>query len=35
METKVNYAAVGLFTLILGTALVVGVLWLAAGGACG
>jgi len=35
METKVNYAAVGLFTLILGAALVVGVLWLAAGGAFG
>jgi phospholipid/cholesterol/gamma-HCH transport system substrate-binding protein len=35
METKVNYAAVGLFTLILGIAGVVGLLWLAAGGAFG
>jgi len=33
METKVNYVAVGLFTLILGAALVAGILWLAAGGA--
>lgn len=32
METKVNYAAVGLFTLILGAALIAGALWLAAGG---
>jgi phospholipid/cholesterol/gamma-HCH transport system substrate-binding protein len=33
METKVNYAAVGAFVLILGAALVAGVLWLASGGA--
>ena len=32
METKVNYAAVGLFTILLGVALVAGLLWLAAGG---
>ena len=33
IETKVNYALVGAFVLILGAALVAGVLWLAAGGA--
>ena len=33
METKVNYAAVGAFVLILGAVLVAGVLWLASGGA--
>ena len=33
METKVNYALVGAFVLLLGTALVAGVLWLASGGA--
>ena len=33
METKVNYAAVGLFVLALGAAFVAGVLWLATGGA--
>ncbi|NTV70255.1 MAG: MCE family protein [Azonexaceae bacterium] len=33
METKVNYAAVGAFVLILGAALVAGFLWLASGGA--
>jgi phospholipid/cholesterol/gamma-HCH transport system substrate-binding protein len=32
METKVNYAVVGGFVLVLGAALVVAVLWLAAGG---
>lgn len=32
METKVNYAVVGLFVLVLGAALVAAVLWLAAGG---
>jgi len=32
METKVNYAAVGLFTLVLSAALIAGLLWLAAGG---
>jgi phospholipid/cholesterol/gamma-HCH transport system substrate-binding protein len=32
METKVNYAVVGGFVLLLGTALVAGVLWLASGG---
>lgn len=32
METKVNYAVVGLFVLVLGTALVAAVLWLASGG---
>ena len=31
METKVNYAAVGLFVLALGAAFVAGVLWLATG----
>jgi phospholipid/cholesterol/gamma-HCH transport system substrate-binding protein len=35
METKVNYAAVGLFTVILSAALIVGVLWLSAGGKFG
>ena len=33
METKVNYAAVGAFVLILGAMLVAGLLWLASGGA--
>lgn len=33
METKVNYAAVGAFVLILGAVLVAGLLWLASGGA--
>ena len=32
METKVNFALVGAFVLVLGTALVAGVLWLASGG---
>lgn len=32
METKVNYAAVGAFVLVLTTALIAGVLWLASGG---
>ncbi|HEX4326594.1 MAG TPA: MlaD family protein [Burkholderiales bacterium] len=32
METKVNYVAVGLFTLVLSAALIAGLLWLAAGG---
>jgi phospholipid/cholesterol/gamma-HCH transport system substrate-binding protein len=32
METKVNYAVVGAFVLVLGALLVAGVLWLAAGG---
>ena len=33
METKVNFAVVGAFVLLLGTALVAGALWLASGGA--
>ena len=33
MEAKVNYAIVGAFVLLLGTALVAGVLWLSSGGA--
>jgi phospholipid/cholesterol/gamma-HCH transport system substrate-binding protein len=33
METKVNYAAVGAFVLLLGAVLVASVLWLASGGA--
>lgn len=33
METKVNFAAVGVFVLFLGACLVVGALWLASGGA--
>jgi phospholipid/cholesterol/gamma-HCH transport system substrate-binding protein len=33
MEAKVNYAAVGVFVLILSGALIFGVLWLASGGA--
>ncbi|MBK7422475.1 MAG: MCE family protein [Propionivibrio sp.] len=33
METKVNYALVGAFVLVLGAVLVAGVLWLASGGA--
>lgn len=33
METKVNYALVGAFVLLLGAVLVAGVLWLASGGA--
>lgn len=33
MDSKVNYAAVGVFVLVLGAALVWGVLWLAGGGA--
>ena len=32
METKVNYAAVGLFVLVLGAVLVAVILWLASGG---
>ncbi len=32
METKVNYAVVGGFVLLLGAALIAGVLWLASGG---
>lgn len=32
METKVNYSLVGGFVLVLGTALIAGVLWLASGG---
>ena len=31
METKVNYAIVGLFVLVLATALIGGILWLSAG----
>ena len=33
METKVNFAVVGAFVLLLGTVLVAGALWLASGGA--
>ena len=33
METKVNYAVVGVFVLALGAALVAGILWIASGGA--
>ncbi len=33
MESKVNYAAVGVFVLVLGATFVAGVLWLASGGA--
>ena len=32
METKVNYAIVGAFVLVLGAALIAGALWLASGG---
>ncbi|MEO6021723.1 MAG: MlaD family protein [Burkholderiales bacterium] len=32
METKVNYAVVGAFVLVLGMALIAGILWLASGG---
>jgi phospholipid/cholesterol/gamma-HCH transport system substrate-binding protein len=32
METKVNYAIVGAFVLVLGAALIAGILWLASGG---
>jgi phospholipid/cholesterol/gamma-HCH transport system substrate-binding protein len=32
METKVNYAIVGAFVLILGAALIAGVLWISSGG---
>lgn len=32
MENKVNYAVVGAFVIVLGTAFIAGVLWLAAGG---
>lgn len=32
VEEKVNYTVVGLFTLLLGTALIAGVLWLGTGG---
>ena len=35
MENKVNYTLVGAFVLVLGAALVAGVLWLAAGWAPG
>ncbi|MHB8426113.1 MAG: MlaD family protein, partial [Gammaproteobacteria bacterium] len=31
METKVNYVAVGIFVLLLGTALIGGVLWISSG----
>ena len=34
MDDKVNYALVGAFVLLLGAALVTGVLWLAAGLRC-
>jgi phospholipid/cholesterol/gamma-HCH transport system substrate-binding protein len=33
MEEKVNFAVVGVFVLVLGTALIAGMLWLASGGA--
>src|ERR1019366_2651531 len=33
IETKVNYAVVGAFVLVLGAVLIAGVLWLASGGA--
>ena len=33
METKVNYAAVGAFVVLLGAVLIASVLWLASGGA--
>jgi len=33
MEAKVNYAVVGAFVLVLGAALIAGVLWLSSGGA--
>ncbi len=32
MDSKVNYVAVGLFVILLGSAMIAGVLWLAAGG---
>jgi phospholipid/cholesterol/gamma-HCH transport system substrate-binding protein len=32
METKVNYAIVGIFVIVLGSALVAGILWIASGG---
>jgi phospholipid/cholesterol/gamma-HCH transport system substrate-binding protein len=32
METKVNYALVGLFVIVLGSAVIAGVLWIASGG---
>ena len=32
METKVNYTLVGAFVLVLGSALIAGILWLASGG---
>ena len=32
METKVNYAVVGAFVLVLGSALLAGILWIASGG---
>ncbi len=32
METKVNYALVGVFVIVLGAALVAGILWIASGG---
>ena len=35
METKVNYALVGAFVLILSVAIVAGVLWIASGGTAG
>ena len=35
METKVNYPLVGGFVLVLGSALIAGVLWLASGGGFG
>jgi phospholipid/cholesterol/gamma-HCH transport system substrate-binding protein len=33
MEAKVNYAAVGIFVMVLGVAFVAGILWLSTGGA--
>src|SRR4030067_1419905 len=35
MEEKVNFAVVGVFVLVLGTALIGGVLWLSSGGSYG
>lgn len=32
METKVNYTLVGIFVLVLGSALIAGILWIASGG---
>jgi phospholipid/cholesterol/gamma-HCH transport system substrate-binding protein len=33
MESKVNFTVVGIFVLVLGAGLIVGVLWLSSGGA--